>query len=726
MEDLSEVRALIERQEFVKAHSIILEKLLTLYDDDGPITELLRLQEKCESIDDGKYAIYNKEKVEALTAAIEKAKLSPPKPRSVTVTMTACKRPDLFFPTVDSLINCCTDLIEYIHDWIVVDDNSDEKDREEMRRKYPFINFVMKTPEEKGHARSMNMLIPRIKTPYFFHLEDDWRFFIPGRFITRCLDVLEENPKFGQCLLNKSYGEDLFYCGKIGGGYRRYTKNFQRYYIHEYLAGDALQVVHDRLQSLGLSHSCYWPHYSLRVGLTRTRVLATVGQFNETAQHFEREYAYRYIQCKFLTTYLDNVYCTHTGRKTYERSTTKLNAYDLNKERQFGEDPKLLEDAEIKLDSVSSSVKKNATQNDQPPDKPQNSKNIIIKTFIINLKRRDDRLKDFHKNNWKELCNYHVFDAIDGMKLKPNHTLQRLFQHNNYNYRRGIVGCALSHIAIWNELITNNMDGLIIEDDAVLTKDFMCKFMIALSSSPEADIIFLGHHPYPEYLNPKDFRMDLDPTTERWSRARCQRESMGGTTAYYITKKGAASMLNYINQNSVTNGIDWVMFKTADINKIYYCSPFLAFADCVDYKPYADTDIQNVFDGTGYESLEVWLKEEVKYWMKELNETSICGKLLDFSENKNSKIKFLDISSFKEGDEKRVIDKKTLLSSVNIIKCSKLPEELNLYPISFYIVGREHIITVPDNMITDSHRRSRTFDGYLNRYSPLGNMNDCR
>ena len=94
-----------------------------------------------------------------------------------------------------------------IDEWIVVDDNSSEEDRKKMKENYPFIKYIFKDETNKGHPESMNIIrdyaISRYK--YLFHMEDDWRFFVKDNFITKCIKVLSENEKYGQCLFNKNY-----------------------------------------------------------------------------------------------------------------------------------------------------------------------------------------------------------------------------------------------------------------------------------------------------------------------------------------------------------------------------------------------------------------------------------------------------------------------------------------------------------------------------------------
>ena len=119
---------------------------------------------------------YNKSDVE------EYIKWSQNKPtdpsNKITVTMTTCKRFDLFRRTMISILKYVKDLKQYLFDWIVIDDNSSEKMRNQMKEEFPFITYIYKDETNKGHARSLNILMDMIKTPYVMNIEDDWEFFL--------------------------------------------------------------------------------------------------------------------------------------------------------------------------------------------------------------------------------------------------------------------------------------------------------------------------------------------------------------------------------------------------------------------------------------------------------------------------------------------------------------------------------------------------------------------
>ena len=255
-------------------------------------------------------------------------------PGEVTLTITAGRRRALLEQTVDSFLACCDD-VDRIDRWICIDDGSDPTDRVALADRYPFIEFIWKDAADAGHARSLNRLRDLVDTPWWLHLEDDWRFVVPGPHITRAIEILDDDPALGQVLFNRCYAEtpaDL----DLSGGSIHHTPSGARYWRQEHLEGDAFAAHLAALPPGGRSNA-WWPHYSLRPALLRTASVLAVGPYDEAADHVELDFARRYVAAGLRSAAFDEVTCVHTGPLTSERGPQREpNAYDLAGTDQFG------------------------------------------------------------------------------------------------------------------------------------------------------------------------------------------------------------------------------------------------------------------------------------------------------------------------------------------------------------------------------------------------------
>lgn len=544
----------------------------------------------------------------------------------ITLTITSCKRFSLFEQTINSFINTCQDVM-LIDEWLCVDDNSSNSDRDKMKELYPFITFVFKEYSQKGHPKSMNIIRDSIKTPYFFHLEDDWKFTQVKPYLTMCMDVITRNEKYGQCLINKNYSEMLNDIKTIVGGEFKYTPLGTRYYEHIFANTNEEKIEFSKRFGNG-PNSSYWAHFSLRCGLNKTSILHSIGSFNENVGHFEMEYANRYYNVGYRTVFLDSVYAIHIGRLTSERfDKTKLNAYQLNNEEQFS---KSIIDPYPKIGPISNENKTYQSNMFKPPP-PQLPKpylpemtestgpsgNIppIKKTgykttcIVVNLDSRPEKYENFikqipKKEDGSPLLNFVRFQAIDGNKLKKNVDLCRLFEKNDYNMRAGMVGCALSHIKILTELVNTETDIdflSVFEDDAKFTPNFWGKFQVLISNLPSFDIIYLGHHPKIIFKEENGLRLVKKTPFESLQ------YSFGGAFGYLITKSGATKILNHINSHTMTNCIDTI-FQIANINQ-FYCEPPLITSEM---NP-PESDIQHNFNSLTMTYDEILREENIRY-----------------------------------------------------------------------------------------------------------------
>ncbi|MEP7272631.1 MAG: glycosyltransferase family 25 protein, partial [Acidobacteriota bacterium] len=122
---------------------------------------------------------------------------------------------------------------------------------------------------------------------------------------------------------------------------------------------------------------------------------------------------------------------------------------------------------------------------------------------LLNLDRRPDRLKTFReaalaKAGARFLERCERFRAVDGESLVMDDDIRHLFRGNDFNYRRGMIGCALSHLEIWKEAAkTDDATFLVFEDDVRLTDDFggqLVEVCGALAEDhPNFDLVILGY-----------------------------------------------------------------------------------------------------------------------------------------------------------------------------------------------------------------------------------------
>ena len=497
----------------------------------------------------------------------------------ITLTVTTCKRYDLFSQTIDSFLSCCTDH-DQIDRWICVDDNSSAEDRLLMRKKYPFFEFYFKTTEEKGHAKSMNIIRRVVKSPYIFHMEDDWQFIRRYPFVGALMEVLWDSEarakNVRQCLINKNYGErpeDL----QILGGIFASTPGNTRYYVHEWTFDDNSRALWHQKNGNGPSCS-YWPHFSLRPSLFFKDVIDDVGIFDEYNGHFEHEYALRYANREFKSAFLEGISSVHIGKLTND--TEGINAYKLNGVVQFS---------------------------------PQK-----IPAYVVNLKKRDDRRTKMETAvRGINSFSFQFYEAVDGASVNiSSPRLYSLFQKNDYNFRTGIIGCAISHIELYLKLI-NSRDKMwgIFEDDIFFSSDFDGRVadLLNIMRGKNWDLIYLGHH-----SKESAYENIMPVRVARREYSESIHSSLGGTFGYLITREGAKKLLEFINEyGGMIHGIDTMQQKSSDRLRIYYTQPQLIESKCWS----EDSNIQHSFEPlhvqipTDFSPIHMF-KDECGEWIK--------------------------------------------------------------------------------------------------------------
>jgi GR25 family glycosyltransferase involved in LPS biosynthesis len=469
---------------------------------------------------------------------------------TVFFSITSCKRLNLFKQTMNSILNQWTD-IEKVDYWYCVDDNSSIEDRAEMMHDYPWFDYYMKSIDEKGHRSSMNIIwnkLQQLKPTYWIHMEDDFLFHKKMDYVTTSITALTElganNVK--QVLFNRNYSETIDDYGITGHTMSKLTNIV----IHK----------HNHVKH-GYRNCHYWPHYSFRPSMVLTSAILELGDYNSANQFFEMDYAEKWAVSRYKSAFFDRITNRHIGRLTSERHNSSLpNAYTLNAESQFIE----------------------------------NQQNAIR---VVNLKRRSDRKSDMITQLRNEhILNYDFAVATDGQSLVPSEEIYSLFCGNDFGTKRGVIGCALSHYGLWQELLKDSKNDyyLILEDDVQLApgvKHTLDNIDVDMKTS---DVIFLG---YSMFANKRAAVADIyNQSTTPVKLVKLNRDLyIGGTFAYSINKAGARKLVDYIKTNGIRHGIDYMMKLVLGLDCLE-CQPQVVFSEWNEGGKVIDTDIQNRSD----------------------------------------------------------------------------------------------------------------------------------
>ena len=181
-----------------------------------------------------------------------------------------------------------------------------------------------------------------------------------------------------------------------------------------------------------------------------------------------------------------------------------------------------------------------------------------IKTVVISLKESRERRSKFIKelHNLK-LHNYLFYDAVEGNALQISPVFgDRIFnindpsRNNHYFYDkykringaglgRGELGCLLSHMNVWNRLVSDIVYSyyLIFEDDFTSNTqpEIIQKYLENLPPTDSFDIIHLSVSDWFPFEKEKQI-------TELYYKP--QKKFFNRLTGYILTKTGAMKLLN--------------------------------------------------------------------------------------------------------------------------------------------------------------------------------------
>jgi GR25 family glycosyltransferase involved in LPS biosynthesis len=230
-----------------------------------------------------------------------------------------------------------------------------------------------------------------------------------------------------------------------------------------------------------------------------------------------------------------------------------------------------------------------------------------VTVHVINLDRDHERLRTFSAVN-AHIGDFSRFSAIDG-RVADRSALERDgVIANTLTYNSGQLGCALSHLALWRGAVAENRTITVVEDDAILARNFLPAHDEMLTRLPvDWSIVLWGWNfdrsvwaEIPEGVGKSILNFDQDALRENIevfrrsevAHAPIRLRHAFGSLAYSLSPSGAAALLRsclplarrFIHFEGFgigipNNGIDCMMNAAFPKLKAYVCLPPLAVSE---------------------------------------------------------------------------------------------------------------------------------------------------
>ncbi len=114
---------------------------------------------------------------------------------------------------------------------------------------------------------------------------------------------------------------------------------------------------------------------------------------------------------------------------------------------------------------------------------------IVDRVYVINLDKDKERMEHMDRQCKEHQINYVRFPAVLGAKVEKDSRLSPTCQTFCTD---GAKGCALSHHTIWETMLKENLETvLVFEDDVIFTKELESKLQVAFRNIPTFDVIYL-------------------------------------------------------------------------------------------------------------------------------------------------------------------------------------------------------------------------------------------
>ena len=196
--------------------------------------------------------------------------------------------------------------------------------------------------------------------------------------------------------------------------------------------------------------------------------------------------------------------------------------------------------------------------------------------YVIHLKERTDRKKQFLRAWTPNPKNLHWFPAVRGMDL-PDSTLAAFrTAARTRKARAGRVGCYCSHVAaIETAIKKNHFPLLILEDDAIPTKHLQ-DLPTLFNTAPEAaNLLYFGALPVAGKRRATGYCQTLESSESGgWHIPPASIALYGGHAYGFRTRDAAQDVLAHLKDNKITYDSALLRYQKKYRDKVSVHCPF--------------------------------------------------------------------------------------------------------------------------------------------------------
>jgi len=240
--------------------------------------------------------------------------------------------------------------------------------------------------------------------------------------------------------------------------------------------------------------------------------------------------------------------------------------------------------------------------------------------YVINLDRRADRMETLYKNSPNLAGRIERFSAVEGRKLTLTPAIARLFRPHDFKWKKAVMGCALSHLGLWNQLANEREEidrYLILEDDVKLSPEWEARWNAALPSLPaDFDIIYLGGILPPNRAGFEQVKQRVNQHFSRVAENSCFGQNPPNryfhwcAYAYVLSKKGAKKVLEILKaRDGYWTSADHMLCNPVEVMSMYFLDPLVAGCYQDDDPRYQNSAFNDFSRVDGFDS-DLWNNKE--------------------------------------------------------------------------------------------------------------------